>query len=112
WLFYLVTAIRPVISYETGFDQGLAAALMTAAHMVNGEHGGHVPIQDDAKNVEGGIGAKIFSELGLTGYQIMEHEPAHVLPQLFLQRLGQGLRLVYFNSATASDEQMMEYYYI
>lgn len=112
WLYYLITTMKPILTVETGFDQGLTGAIMTAAHMANGLHGGHVPIQDEAKKVENGIGFKLFTEFALSGYQIMEHEPAHVLPQLYLQRLNQGMRLVYFNDAVTSDEQMMEYYYL
>lgn len=112
WLYYLTVTAKPILSLEMGMYQGVTAAAVTIAHMQNGLHGGHVPIQDHAKQVENGIGFKLFTDLGLSGFQIMEHEPAMVLPQVYLQNLNSGLRLVYFNHATASDEQMMEYFYV
>jgi hypothetical protein len=112
WLYYLTVAAKPILTIETGFHQGLIAAAITLAHMDNALHGGHVPIQDRAKQVENGIGFKLFTDFSLSGFQIMEHEPAMVLPQVYLQNLNAGLRLAYFNFATSSDEQMMEYFYI
>lgn len=110
--FYLITEIKPVLSIETGFHFGLAAGVITAAHMANGENGGHIPIQDQAKQVEEGTGFYTLQRLDLSGYQIMEHEPALVLPQIYLQQLSNGLKFVYFNSADNFEEQMMEYFYI
>jgi hypothetical protein len=112
WLWYLATTMKPILTVESGYNQGLAAAIVTAAHMANGLNGGHVPIQDNAKGIENGIGGKIFEELKLVGFQVMEHESAHVLPQLYLQRLGAGMKLVYFDHAIHSDEQIMEFFYL
>lgn len=109
---FLLTHIKPILSIETGFEKGIVAALMTAAHMVNGLKGGHVPMQNAAKIIHGGSGYKLMQELGLEGYQIMEHDPSWVLPQVFMERLNDGLKFVYFNSARSFDEQMMEYFYI
>jgi len=111
-LFYLIHEIKPILSVEMGFANGLAASVMTTAHMLNGLNGGHVPIEDQAKLVNDGIGHHTMERLELTGYQIMEHEPALVLPQMLLQQLNQGLKLVYFNGARTFEEQMMEYYYM
>lgn len=111
-LFYLMTETRPILTVETGFEHGLVSAIMTAAHMANGLNGGHVPIQNQPKNILDGIGFYTMERLNLTGYQIMEHETATVLPQMYLQKLNEGLSLVYFNSATQFDEQMMEYFFL
>ncbi len=54
--FYLVTEIKPILSIETGFSIGLTASTIAFAHMVNGLNGGHIPIQEQAKQVEQGIG--------------------------------------------------------
>lgn len=111
-LFYLVTQIKPVLSVEVGFYTGLAAGVMTSAHMLNGRNGGHVPIQEQAKLVHDGVGFHTMERMELSGYQIMEHETALVLPQLYMQNLNQGLSLVYFNGAQDFEEQMMEYFYL
>lgn len=111
-LFYLIVRTQPILTLETGWGTGLTAAIITAAHMANGLAGGHVPIQDNAKDVLGGIGFHTFERLGLTGYQVMEHESAVVLPQMYLQNINHGLAFAYLNAATEFDEQMMEYYYV
>jgi hypothetical protein len=111
-LFYLITETKPILTVETGFDHGLVTSMMTAAHMVNELNGGHVPIQSQPRYVHEGVGLFTVEKLNLTGYQIMEHEPAMVLPQMYLQKLTDGLALVYFNSAKEFDEQMMEYFYM
>lgn len=110
--FYLVTLTKPILSVETGFGSGLAAGVITAAHLYNELLGGHVPVQSRAREALDGLGLYTLERLKLTGYQVMEHETAMVLPQMYLQKLNQGLSFVYFNSATEFDEQMMEYYYI
>lgn len=110
--FYLVSEMKPILSVEVGFSSGLSAGVITAAHMLNGLNGGHVPVQDQAKLVDDGIGAYTMERLELSGYQIMEHETALVLPQLYMQQLNQGMRLVYFNGAESFEEQMMEYFYL
>ncbi len=97
---------------ETGFNLGLTAGVITAAHMRNGLNGGHVPIQDQAKIVAEGTGFYTMQRLGLQGFQIMEHPPAVVLPQVYAQGLNQGLLFVYLNSAENADEQVMEYFYL
>ena len=111
-LFYLVVTLKPILSIETGFGVGLMAAMMTLAHMRNGLNGGHIPIQDQAKLAHEGIGFYTMQRLELTGFQLMEHAPAFVLPQVCMQGLNQGFRLAYLNSATSFEEQMMEYYYL
>jgi hypothetical protein len=110
--YYLVTEMKPILSIETGFNMGLTASVITLAHMVNGLNGGHIPIQEQAKQVEHGVGFYTMERLGLTGYQIMEHEPALVLPQVYLQKLNDGLKFVLFSSSDDFEEQMMEYFYI
>lgn len=111
-LFYLMTETRPILTVETGFHHGLVSAVMTLGHMANGLNGGHVPIQDQPREMLDGIGFYTMERLELTGYQIMEHETGTVLPQMYLQKLNQGLSLVYFNQATDFDEQMMEYFFL
>lgn len=111
-LFYLVTETKPILTVETGFDTGLIAGIITAAHLYNELNGGHVPIQNQPRHVMEGTGFYTLERLKLTGYQIMEHETAAVLPQMYLQKLNDGLSFVYFNSATDFDEQMMEYYFL
>lgn len=111
-LFYLVTETQPILTVESGFEHGLNAAIITAAHMYNGLNGGHVPIQNQPRNILDGIGFYTLERLELTGYQIMEHESGTVLPQMYLQKLNQGLSFVYFNNATEFDEQMMEYFFL
>ena len=110
--YYLITETKPILSLETGFHFGLAASVITAAHMANGLNGGHIPIQEQAREVEQGIGFYTLQRLNLTGYQIMEHEPALVLPQIYLQQINEGLRFAYFSSAEDFEEQMMEYFYV
>ena len=110
--YYLVTTLKPILSIETGFKLGLAAAVITLAHMGNGLNGGHVPIQDQAKQVLDGAGFYTLQRLNLQGYQIMEHPPSVVLPQVYSQGLNQGLLFVYLNSAENADEQVMEYFYL
>jgi hypothetical protein len=111
-LYYLITETKPILTVETGFDHGLVASIMTAAHMVNELNGGHVPVQGQPRYLHEGVGFFTIEKLNLVGYQIMEHEPAIVFPQLYLQKLNEGLALVYFNSAKDFDEQMMEYFYM
>lgn len=111
-LFYLIETTKPTLSVETGFTYGLAASVMTLAHMRNDQNGGHVPIQENAKQIHDGIGFYLLQKLGLRGFQLMEHEPAIVLPQLYMQQLNNGLTLVYLNSAEDADEQVMEYFYL
>jgi hypothetical protein len=111
-LFYLVTQTKPILTVETGFNHGLAASIITAAHVYNGLKGGHVPIQEQPRSFMDGIGFYTIERLDLPGYQIMEHETGMVLPQMYLQKLNDGLSFVYFNSATEFDEQMMEYFYL
>ncbi len=111
-LFYLITEIKPVLSVEIGFSSGLSTGVITSGHMLNGISGGHVPIQDQAKSVDDGIGTHTMERLELSGYQIMEHETALVLPQLYMQQLNQGLKLVYFNGTESFEGQMMEYFYM
>jgi len=111
-LFYLITETKTILSVETGFGKGLAAAIMTAAHMVNDLNGGHVPIQASTDRGPDDIGSYTLENLGLSGFQIMDHETATVLPQMYLQKLNDGLSFVYFNHAREFDEQMMEYFYL
>lgn len=111
-LFYLVTETKPILTVETGFEHGLNAAVITAGHMYNGLNGGHVPVQNQPKAILDGIGFYTMERLELNGYQIMEHETGTVLPQMYLQKLNQGLSFVYFSSATDFDEQMMEYFFL
>jgi hypothetical protein len=110
--YYLITETKPILSLETGFHLGLAASVITAAHMMNGLNGGHIPIQEQAREVDQGIGLYTLQRLNLSGYQIMEHEPALVLPQIYLQQINDGLRFAYFSSAEDFEEQMMEYFYV
>jgi hypothetical protein len=111
-LLYLVTETKPILTIETGFDHGLITAMFAAGHMYNGLKGGHVPMQSQPKYVLEGIGLYNMSKLDLKLYQVMEHESAMVLPQMYLQKLNDGLALAYLNSATEFDEQMMEYFYL
>jgi hypothetical protein len=111
-LFYLTTEVKPILTVETGFDHGLVTAIFAAAHMYNELKGGHVPIQAQPKYVMEGVGFYTLEKLGLSLYQVMEHESAMVLPQMYLQKLSEGLGIVYLNSATEFDEQMMEYFYL
>lgn len=110
--YYLVTTLKPILTIETGFRFGLAASVITLAHMKNALNGGHVPIQEQAKLVNEGTGFYTMQRLKLEGFQLMEHAPAIVLPQVFTQGLNQGLRFVYLNSAESTDEQIMEYFYL
>jgi hypothetical protein len=111
-LFYLATTLKPILTIETGFKMGLTASVFTLAHMRNELSGGHVPIQEQAKLVNEGIGLYTLERLNLQGYQIMEHAPAVVLPQVYMQNLNKGLKIVYLNSAENADEQIMEYFYL
>ncbi len=110
--FYIVTETKPVLTVETGFDHGLISGIISAAHEYNGEKGGHVPIQDQPRDIMDGVGFYTLERLNMIGYQIMEHPSAMVLPQMYLQKLNEGLSFIYFNSATDFDEQMMEYFFL
>lgn len=109
---YILTQIKPNLSLEIGFGDGLLSGVLTAAHMYNGLKGGHIPVQDRARAIYGGIGIYVLEHLNLENYQIMEHPSATVLPQIYLQHINDGLLFAYLNHATGFDEQMMEYFYI
>lgn len=111
-LYYLVTQTKPILTVETGFDHGLISGVITAGHMVNNLKGGHVPIQESPKYIMGGVGFYTMERLKLEGYQIMEHESALVLPQMYMQELNDGLAFAYLNCSKEFDEQMMEYFYL
>jgi hypothetical protein len=111
-LYYLTVTLKPILSVETDFGVGLMASVMTLAHMQNGLNGGHIPIQDQAKLAHEGIGFYTMQRLGLVGFQLMEHAPAFVLPQVCMQGLNQGFRLAYLNGSGSLDEQIMAYYYL
>ena len=109
---YIMNRLKPNLSLEIGFGDGLLSCVLTAAHMHNGLKGGHVPVEDRARAINGGVGARLMEELNLENYQIMEHPPEIVLPQIYIQNINDGLLFAYMNHATAFDEQMMEYFYV
>lgn len=111
-LFYLICEIKPILTVETGLGKGVAAAVMIAAHMHNGLNGGHVPLQKKNENTKDNPGVALLNALPLTGFQIMDHESALVLPQMYLQQLNDGLKFAYLNNATEFDVLMMEYFYV
>lgn len=111
-LFYLIHETKTILSVETGFGKGLVTGVVTAAHLVNDLRGGHVPMQARDDRTADDIGEYLLGSLDLAGFQLMDHESATVLPQMYLQQLNDGLSFVYFNSARSFDEQMMEYFYL
>lgn len=111
-LFYLVTETKPILTVETGLGKGLAAATMIIGHMQNDLNGGHVPLQIKSENTKENPGIALLEAMPITGYQIMDHESALVLPQMYLQQLNDGLTLGYVNNATEFDVLMMEYFYL
>ena len=110
--FYLITETKTILSVEAGFGKGLVTGIITAAHLVNDLHGGHVPIQARDERSADDIGEALLEQLALQGFQLMDHETATVLPQIYTQQLNEGLSFVYFNNARHYDEQMMEYFYM
>ena len=111
-LFYLTHILKPILTAETGFNYGMTASAFLCAHALNHLKGGHVPIQNEALSLHEGIGAHTLHRLRLENYQIMEHEPCIVLPEMLLQRLAPDLRLAYINGADEYDEAMLEFYYL
>lgn len=111
-LFYLVCQIKPILTLETGLGKGMAAAVMIAAHMRNELNGGHVPFQKKHENTKQNAGVALLNALPLKGFQIMDHESALVLPQMYLQQLNDGLTFAYLNNATEFDVLMMEYFFV
>lgn len=111
-LFYLMREIQPILTVETGLGKGVAAAVMIAGHMHNGLNGGHVPLQKKHENTKDNPGVALLNALPLTGFQIMDHESALVLPQMYLQQLNDGLKFAYLNNATEFDVLMMEYFFV
>ncbi len=110
-LFYLTHQLKPILTCETGFNYGMTACSFLCAHALNNLKGGHVPIQNLALNVNSGVGAYTLKRFRMENYQIMEHEPCIVLPEMLLQRLAPDLRLSYINGDDAYDETMLEFYY-
>lgn len=111
-MFFLINETKTILSVETGFGKGLATGIITMAHHANDLHGGHVPMQARANRSEDDIGEYLLQSLEIAGFQLMDHESANVLPQMYLQQLNEGLSFIYFNSARQFDEQMMEYFYL
>ncbi len=111
-LFYLTHHMKPILTSETGFNYGMTASAFLCAHALNNLKGGHVPIQNRALDINDGVGAYTLKRLRMENYQIMEHEPCIVLPEMLLQRLAPDLRLAYINGNDAYDEAMLEFYYL
>lgn len=111
-LLYLVTTIKPILTVETGFDYGLVTGILSVGHALNGLSGGHVPMHERASTMYRGAGMHLLQTLEISGHQIMDHEPALVLPQIYTQKLNEGMNLAYMNYAQDFDEQMMEYFYL
>ncbi len=110
-LFYLTHTTKPILTAETGFNYGMTASAFLCAHALNHLKGGHVPIQNCALDINDGVGAHTLKRLRMENYQIMEHEPSIVLPEMLLQRLAPDLRLSYINGDDIYDEAMLEFYY-
>lgn len=110
-LFYLTHKMKPILTSETGFNYGMTASAFLCAHALNHLKGGHVPIQNRALDINKGVGAHTLKRLRMENYQIMEHEPSIVLPEMLLQRLAPDLRLAYINGDDLYDEAMLEFYY-
>lgn len=111
-LFYLTHVMKPILTVETGFYSGISAGMFLSAHMMNNINGGHVPIQNQANEINDGIGTYTLKRLGFQNYQLMEHEASLVMPQMLLQNLAEDLYIVFLNGSDRFDEAMLELYYM
>lgn len=112
-LFYLTDKIKPTLTLETGFVYGLAATTFLSAHELNNRQGGHVPVADTYFFEEGDKkSADLIKGYGFDSYQVMEHPPIIVLPQLLLQEVAPDLKVVFLNSAEGFEEACVEFFYI
>ena len=111
-LFYLAHAPQPTLTLEIGFQYGLSSAFIITAHTLNNKNAGHAPIEHNALEKKSGIAAALLKHFGLENYQIMEHEPWAVLPQLLIQDIASDLELAFLNTSESFSDTLVNFYYI
>ncbi len=110
-LFYMAHKGDFTLTSTLGIQCGLSSVVCMAAHQLNNKNGGHVPVELRALEVNNGIAKDLLDSFGFENYQIMEHEPCIVLPQLLIQNLAADLGLVIFNGSSSYDDLFVEFYF-
>lgn len=110
-LYYLARTQTADMTLETGFNYGLASAAILLAHQANHTGSGHVPVADNIREIEYGIGVKLLEHFELENYQLMEHPPFVVLPQIYANGIGGNLGIAYLNGRHEFTQSLIELFY-